>query len=225
MEWTEDEVRATVNAYVEMLKKELRSEPFVKMEYNKNLRKDKLQGRSSGAVEYRMQNISKVLADSGLPIIKGYLPAKNIGDKNYRLILRFLKELDIITEDFEPTGDSGTYAKRADSLLTNKSIVNKPIGSVNPRSVTTQVNVFERQPAVRAYVLSRSGGKCELCGNTPFTKDDGTPFLEIHHLQPLAHQGSDTVENTVALCPNCHRELHYGKDAKAKTNKLKKIIN
>lgn len=225
-DWTPEELAATVDAYIEMLNKESRNGPFVKAEYNKNLRKDKLQGRTSSAVEYRMQNISTVLADFGLPTINGYLPAKNIGEKNYRLIAKFLKERNIITEDFEPTSDSGIYEKRADSLLTNKSIVNKPMGSASPRSITTQVTVFERWPAVKAYVLSRSRGKCELCGGTPFAKDDGTPFLEIHHLQPLAQNGPDTVENTVALCPNCHRELHYGKEATAKTNRLKeKVIN
>ncbi|MGO2991961.1 MAG: HNH endonuclease [Halomonadaceae bacterium] len=24
------------------------------------------------------------------------------------------------------------------------------------------------------------------------------------------YSGSDTVENAIALCPNCHREMHYG---------------
>ncbi|TOJ58505.1 hypothetical protein CGI36_22670 [Vibrio parahaemolyticus] len=27
---------------------------------------------------------------------------------------------------------------------------------------------------------------------------------------PLKDGGSDTVENVKALCPNCHREAHYG---------------
>jgi 5-methylcytosine-specific restriction enzyme A len=40
---------------------------------------------------------------------------------------------------------------------------------------------------------------------------DGTPFLEVHHLRTLADGGSDRVSNAVALCPNCHRQMHYGK--------------
>ncbi|MFM0350878.1 HNH endonuclease [Paraburkholderia sp. RL17-347-BIC-D] len=27
---------------------------------------------------------------------------------------------------------------------------------------------------------------------------------------PLAQGGPDTVANAIALCPNCHRERHYG---------------
>jgi 5-methylcytosine-specific restriction protein A len=31
----------------------------------------------------------------------------------------------------------------------------------------------------------------------------------------MAQQGSDSVRNTVALCPNCHREVHHSKHAQA----------
>lgn len=34
------------------------------------------------------------------------------------------------------------------------------------------------------------------------------PFLEVHHVKWLAKGGSDTVNNVVALCPNCHRKMH-----------------
>jgi len=39
-------------------------------------------------------------------------------------------------------------------------------------------------------------------------------------LKTLANGGSDTIENTIALCPNCHREFHYGINS---TKKLAKI--
>jgi 5-methylcytosine-specific restriction protein A len=37
--------------------------------------------------------------------------------------------------------------------------------------------------------------------------------LEVHHKTPLSARGEDTVENAIALCANCHRELHYGASA------------
>ena len=46
----------------------------------------------------------------------------------------------------------------------------------------------------------------------PFKTDELIPYLELHHLVRLADGGSDTPENAVALCPNCHRKLHYGRD-------------
>jgi 5-methylcytosine-specific restriction protein A len=36
----------------------------------------------------------------------------------------------------------------------------------------------------------------------------------------LAQQGSDTVANAVALCPNCHRAVHHSKDALALIERL-----
>ena len=53
------------------------------------------------------------------------------------------------------------------------------------------------------------GGKCELCRQpAPFQKKNGEPYLETHHIIWLAKGGEDTVNNTVALCPNCHKKMH-----------------
>ena len=41
-------------------------------------------------------------------------------------------------------------------------------------------------------------------------KKDNTPYLEVHHIIRLADDGDDSVENAIALCPNCHREAHFG---------------
>jgi len=42
---------------------------------------------------------------------------------------------------------------------------------------------------------------CAKCGST------GTN-LELHHIIPLSEGGEDTIENSVLLCPNCHRLEH-----------------
>jgi 5-methylcytosine-specific restriction endonuclease McrA len=78
--------------------------------------------------------------------------------------------------------------------------------------VTETVTVFQRNADVVAEVLSRARGICELCReNAPFCRlSDRTPYLEVHHCIPLAAGGEDTVENAIALCPTCHRKLHYG---------------
>lgn len=51
-------------------------------------------------------------------------------------------------------------------------------------------------------------------------KSKGSPYLEVHHVRRLADGGSDTTENAVALCPNCHMELHYGENKVEKANSL-----
>jgi 5-methylcytosine-specific restriction protein A len=50
--------------------------------------------------------------------------------------------------------------------------------------------------------------------------EDGTPYLEVHHVKWLALGGSDTVSNAVALCPNCHRLMHHGANAKELVRQL-----
>ena len=44
------------------------------------------------------------------------------------------------------------------------------------------------------------------------------PYLEGHHLIPLARQKEfsvslDVYANIIGLCPNCHRQLHFGKQS------------
>ncbi len=82
-----------------------------------------------------------------------------------------------------------------------------------PTKVVINQTIFKRNPYVVAEVLERANGYCEMCKNkAPFLRDnDGTPYLEVHHIVSLSNDGDDTVENTIALCPNCHRRVHYGK--------------
>lgn len=71
---------------------------------------------------------------------------------------------------------------------------------------------YNRNPDVVAETLKRANGMCEQCGeNSPFIrKSDNTPYLEVHHIVPLSNGGEDSVANTKALCPNCHRKMHFG---------------
>jgi 5-methylcytosine-specific restriction protein A len=81
-----------------------------------------------------------------------------------------------------------------------------------PEKVVVSTLAFRRNPDVVAEVLERAGGICEVCGlDAPFRRaSTGEPYLEVHHKVRLADGGEDTVENAVAVCPNCHREAHYG---------------
>ena len=86
-----------------------------------------------------------------------------------------------------------------------------PAGIEKPKELISQTVQRERDPLVRDWVLRAANGVCECCEqDAPFELGDGTPYLEVHHIRHLADGGSDTVSNTVALCPNCHRELHHG---------------
>lgn len=91
-----------------------------------------------------------------------------------------------------------------------------PKGQSNPERKATTVDTFVRDARVVRYVLDAAEGNCEVCGNpSPFFKDDGEPFLDVHHVKHLADGGSDTAKNAIAACPNCHRELHHGSNREA----------
>ena len=75
---------------------------------------------------------------------------------------------------------------------------------------------YERNHKLVGLTKRRAGYRCEVEGCTTelFTKPDGKPYVEVHHLIMMAEGGPDTLENMVCLCPNHHRELHYGKNKK-----------
>jgi predicted HNH restriction endonuclease len=42
---------------------------------------------------------------------------------------------------------------------------------------------------------------------------NGQPYLEIHHIRPLADGGADHPLNVAAVCPNCHSRVTHSKHA------------
>jgi hypothetical protein len=91
-----------------------------------------------------------------------------------------------------------------------KSNAIEDLGTDNPARTKSEIWSYPRDPKVRDAVLQRAKGKCEYCGVLGFLKPDGTRYLESHHIIALAKEGADRLTNVVALCPNDHREAHYG---------------
>ncbi len=83
-----------------------------------------------------------------------------------------------------------------------------------PGAKATSGIAFDRDIYIAAYAKRRAKGKCELCKEPAPFESAGKPYLECHHIQWLAHGGYDSRENTVALCPNCHRKMHIVGDSK-----------
>lgn len=75
-DWSKDEVRALVEDYFSMLKKEAKGEPYSKKAHRVALL-EKVPGRSEGSIEFKHQNVSAVLQEMGYPYIDGYKPAVN----------------------------------------------------------------------------------------------------------------------------------------------------
>jgi 5-methylcytosine-specific restriction protein A len=217
VDWTEAELRAAVETYLEMVQRSRMGAPFVKASVYRELASKF--GRTSKAFEYRMQNISFVLTLMGRDWLPGLVPAKNVGAKVAAQIERLITELE----------GHPAVPRAIEAIEVRKRIKRLPAappkGSVKPKASVTSVTIFARDPNVKAWVLARAKGKCEACrGPAPFVTADDLPFLEVHHVHQLADKGADLVTNAVALCPNCHRRLHYGKDAHEYRDKLFQLV-
>ncbi|CAI8970444.1 MULTISPECIES: HNH endonuclease [Pseudomonas] len=223
-DWSVSEIKAAVDAYLKMLALELSGQKFVKTKVNLALRETALPTRTKGSVEFRMQNISTVLMKMDREFIKGYKPAKNVGSNVEQLIQAALTERGVQPGDpTAPTDDEQTLERRAAALQKLK-IKKPPKGIKKPKRAASSSTVFVRDPEVRAWVRNEAEGHCDGCGEpAPFQKL-GLPYLEVHHVKPLAEKGSDQVTNAVALCPNCHRRCHHSSDNEEFTASLYKKV-
>ncbi len=129
-------------------------------------------------------------------------------------------------EEVEP-GDAKTdqdddYKKRisrtvgydVDSEYFQKQNRRKPKQSITKSGRRT----YSTNARIAKTALEIAGYKCEhIKEHQTFMNKAGKPFMEMHHLIPMAAQEDfennlDCVENIVSLCPNCHSGIHYGND-------------
>lgn len=212
-DWTDLELEAAVSAYLQMLRFELNGTPFNKAEINRSLREGPLASRTKASIEFRMQNISATLYDLKLPHISGYLPARNVGSGVKARIKTVLDRAGIADlTAYRPTANLHELEQKVAALRAGP-LGKTPGGCIKPPCVSTVSNSYVRDPAVKRWVLDVAHGVCEgCCEPAPFKGIDGYPYLEVHHVMPLALLGSDRVSNAVALCPNCHRRCHFSED-------------
>ncbi|MBZ9663003.1 HNH endonuclease [Mesorhizobium sp. ESP-6-4] len=121
--------------------------------------------------------------------------------------------------DVQPTDDPRELQKRVAQATAHiraaakRGTVQPPPGQTTPPKASGTLSRFVRDPNVIAWVLNEAAGNCEICRHAaPFLRAGGEPFLEVHHVRPLGDGGPDTVDNAVACCPNCHRQLHHDRN-------------
>ena len=111
--------------------------------------------------------------------------------------------------------------------LDNLKILAKNSSKKRVKKVSISTSQYSRSPYIAAYAKKVAKGKCQLCDNpAPFVDKSGAPYLESHHIVWLKNGGSDSIDNVVALCPNCHRAMHIlndAQDVKILINKAKEL--
>lgn len=127
--------------------------------------------------------------------------------------------------------------KKFHQIINNKiSILENKDNIFSFEKIKTQINTNDlfkkiKQNSVKSYkkrnttlvslmksyylqTFSENNGllKCECCGKETFMTRRNEPYLEFHHLIPFGEEnGPDHYLNIFAICPECHRKLHYMK--------------
>ena len=123
--------------------------------------------------------------------IENFIPVNKVSHIKF-------KEPDLLTEEMTV-------------ILSNDDLYRLAVkhSTVNPEKEEQVRQEYRRDSVVTAYAKRRANGICQLCRKpAPFNTPNGDPYLEVHHIDWLMNGGADSVENTVALCPNCHRKMH-----------------
>ena len=90
--WSREELKASVKAYLEMRNLSASGETFKKRQFYTAL--SQRFGRTEKAFEYRMQNISFVLSIAGRSWLDGLKPARNVGANVAKEIEEIIAEVE-----------------------------------------------------------------------------------------------------------------------------------
>ncbi len=148
---------------------------------------------------------------------------------NLRKVLKFpLRKKDGFSDIIYAENDIRSVENKSDLEASKLSYetLRERAQRVDSISLAKEVKIAYRQrdAEVSRYTKCRAKGHCDLCGKlAPFIDSHGEPFLETHHLIWLSKGGPDGIFNTVALCPNCHREVHSLDDLEV-LKKLQDVI-
>ncbi|WP_158291198.1 HNH endonuclease [Marinicauda pacifica] len=220
--WSEAELVAAAEIYANRWEAWRRGDSVNKAAYRREALAGALAARSQSSFERCMQNIAAIVTeDFGLPKLPGYQPLGKVGAGTRVTLAQAFAEALGLHDDDETFSVRVAHAQAA---LLDQPSGPPPLGRKAPIRSTRQAETFVRDARVAAWVLHQANGRCEGCASlAPFTRPNGSPYLEIHHIHRLADDGPDMVDNTVALCPNCHRRAHFGEHAEHFAAALKTV--
>lgn len=123
--------------------------------------------------------------------------------------------------EFDEIAPGNLYIPR--TLAEARSLAIAAATAVGERPGQSAVRaLYARSKAVKDYVLMRADGICECCSRpAPFTRLNGSPYLEPHHTTRVSDGGPDHPMFVGAICPTCHREIHYGAEGQSKNSWLR----
>ncbi len=193
-EWRKDELAVAVSAYRTMQAAIAAGSKVNKAQVYRDLSSQ--HGRTPKSWEYRMQNISHVLAEFGKSWIEGLKPASNVGPTATNVLVELLF-------DNEPMATATVGATNA--LLTKESILADNSAAFIPEDVEDQrrrvlASIVRRrgQSQFRKKLLDTYDSRCAV------TQCDAVDALEAAHIHPYLGDASNDVTNGLLLRADVH---------------------
>ncbi|MDY4857803.1 MAG: HNH endonuclease signature motif containing protein [Candidatus Onthovivens sp.] len=146
---------------------------------------------------------------------------------------KIIEFINIHKDVFDVIFNEAILNKNIDSDLNNELENQEEIidsdpdeSKVDDTTTKNQKQLRKTSQILKRMAKERTNNKCELetlnsCRY--FTsKENGKNYLEIHHLVPFEFSNDfnsslEIIDNYVALCPHCHRLLHFGVDRERKS--------
>lgn len=154
-------------------------------------------------------------------------PDKN---NNKRIVYKF--PLKLKTSEYCPNNKTLIQnEKKLEKAISRKTIQEIKELAIKKSKLNEKKNLvrkvstynYERSLVIREYVKELANGICQLCDNKAPFEVKGKPFLHVHHIEYLSEGGEDTIENAIAVCPNCHAKIHQLELKEDKEKLLRKV--
>lgn len=167
------------------------------------------------------------------PNNEGYnykLKAKGISNEDKAIIERLkniLKEIEV-GKAFSEDDNDEEYQKKV-SWVTPKRTKNGIVTKKKEKE-SSKTSSIPRDAGIAKTALIDAEYKCQIDSNhkTFISPKTNKNYVEAHHLIPMEYYDDfknciDVEANIVALCPNCHREVHFS-SIKNKEKLLKTLM-
>ena len=136
----------------------------------------------------------------------------NIGGKTpqatVRRLLQELRDLQFVTF----LDRSGCYTLRGIDLLDSERDELKTVNFINETPLKKEyiVETYVRKTKWAKLAVESFGCHClfKNCNNT-FVREDGTQYIEVHHIIPLCKGGENGIWNLSVLCAHHHKMAHF----------------
>lgn len=131
-----------------------------------------------------------------------------VSREDFQTVLALLNESDEVFNSSVPA--------KTPSTLSDLERLERQYADATPEVREAVSRQIERGPIGNA-VKRANGYRCQICATIgldgySFKKPNGDWYAEAHHVEPVATRRVGTLSsaNIICVCPNHHRQLHYG---------------